>query len=256
MGKKNPWEESDHEVVAHEAGMRASRSKRWLRLVVGLVVVGTLTFIGAYYVPLFRAHAALRDEFQQLSEARRQLDETLKNEQRELERTTKEKAALQAQLDQHASKQEQQKAQLEDLKTRLSSKLRTYETKGQAGSLVEDGWVRIALDDDLLFSRNSLTIPSKGAGLLCDIATASPHATWRVVAMANPSERAAPALAAKFKSPLELSAARAAAVANEIKDCNAEVNEVEAVSRLERQPKVASVKLPAIVLELSPTKEK
>src|SRR5690606_21596385 len=115
MGK-NPWEESDHEVLAQEAGLQANRSKRCLRVIIGILVVATLTFIGAYYVPLFRAHAVLRDEYRQLSERRRVLDETLENKQRELEKIGKEKAELQAKLDERASEEEQQQASLEKLR--------------------------------------------------------------------------------------------------------------------------------------------
>ena len=74
MGK-NPWEDPDHEVAALAASMRGQGgTKRWVRLAVGLLVVALLTFVAGYYVPLLRAHDALREQFQQLSERRRALD--------------------------------------------------------------------------------------------------------------------------------------------------------------------------------------
>jgi chemotaxis protein MotB len=252
MGK-NPWEEPDQDVLALEASLRAKSPRRWLRVLVGLVVVGTLTFIGAYYVPLFRAHDALRAEFRALSERRRVLDESLGNKQRELERVTQEKADLQAQLAERVTEEAQQKEKLEQLRTGISSQLLAYESKGLAASVVESQRLRVTLANDLVFSRHTLTIPSKGTSLLCKIAQASGDASLRVVAVTTTDEPRSALLSAKYPSKRELSAARAAAVGNRLEqECDVKGDALEIAGSVEPAKRKASgVKPPTIVLEFT-----
>src|SRR5690606_34622572 len=255
MGK-NPWEDPDPEVAALAASMRTKSPKRWLRLAVGLLVVAMLTFIAAYYVPLFRAHASLRDEFKELSERRRTLDETLETRTRELERVQGEKAALQAKLDERDKAEERHKADLEKLKTSLSSSLRDKETRGTAAVRVEQNQVRVALANDLVFSPHTLTIGNGGTRLLCEIAGESDGAELRVVSVTSASERPAVLLKTKYPGGRELSAARAAVVGNRLeRNCKVPAERVQAVGIVASGDDASGVKLPALVLELSPSEK-
>lgn len=253
MGK-NPWEDPDHEVAALAASMRAKGPKRWLRVLVGIGIVGALTFIAGYYVPLFRAHDELRDEFQRLSEKRRTLEETLQNKERQLAKLDEEKRAVDAKLKEREAAEDAANAELEKLRVSISSKVRPYETKGLAASSVADQRVRISLSNRIIFSPHTLTITQKGSSVLCDVARAAGSAKLRVVSVTSADEPPSAALAAKFSSRRELSGARAAVVTDRLQDtCKVAGGRMEPVGLLEDgDGKGWGVKLPAIVIELTP----
>ena len=97
MGK-NPWEDSDVDLAALQ---RARGKTRWSRVLLWVLVVAGLTFVGAYYVPLFRAHTALVDDFKQLMEKHRATEGKLAETERRLDQESKEKQRLKAELDLH-----------------------------------------------------------------------------------------------------------------------------------------------------------
>lgn len=255
MGR-NPWEDSDDDVSALAGAASTNQPKRWLKFAIGLLVVAGLTFVAGYYIPLFRAHSALRDEFQTLSERRRTLDEALKNKERELARVTEEKAGLQAKIDERQEAEDAQKQGLDKVRTAVSSKIRGYETKGLAATVVEDGQVRAVLSGNLLFVPHSLKMGRRGVNVLCDVAKAAGKAELRVVAVTAADEPPSVALSAKYADRREVSAARAAVIGTRLTEaCSVSSEGLEVVGLLdESRDKVHGVKLPAIVLELSPTK--
>jgi chemotaxis protein MotB len=253
MGK-NPWEDPDHEVLALAATMQAKGPKRWLRLGLGLLVIASLTFIAGYYIPLFRAHDALRAEFQQLSERRRLLDEKLRTGEQTVKRLETEKSELQAKLDERQTTENARKQQLDQLSASLDSIVASHERKGAAAASADSDRVRVALANHLVFSANSMTVPGRGTSLLCDIGKQAGSGRLRVVATTSEREPASATLKAKYPSPRELSSARAATVSNQLeKDCGIPGERLEAVGLVEAgKSRVSSVKLPAIVLELLP----
>src|SRR5690606_23563505 len=215
MGK-TPWEDPDHEVLALAATMQAKGPKRWMRLGIGLLVIGALTFIAGYYIPLFRAHDALREEFQQLSERRRLLDEKLKTTEATVKRLEAEKGELQSKLDEQQTTQNARKQQLEQLSTSFDSVIAPHERKGAAKASAEADRVRLALANHVLFSANSLTIPARAKSLLCDLGKRVGKAPLRIVATTSERENPSPVLNAKYSSLRELSSARAAAVSDQL----------------------------------------
>ena len=250
MGK-NPWEE-DPDVAALAASMRAKSPKRWLRLFIGLLVVAGATFVAAYYIPLHRAHEKLRDEFQQLSERRRVLDETLASKEREFKKLEADKATLQGKVDERDAADESKRKLLEELRVAISSKLRALETKRLAASALAGERVRISLSNRVVFSPNSLTISKQGSSALCDIAGASRGGQLRVVSVTSGNE-APSVLAAKYASRRELSGARAAVVTNALEEsCKVAGARMEPVGWLEDgDAKAWGTALPAIVIELA-----
>ena len=256
MGK-NPWEDPDPDVAALRASMRAKSPTRWARVVVGLLIVGGATFIAAYYIPLFRAHDKLRDEFQNLSERRRVLDESLAGKERELKKLETDKAALQAKVDERSQADEAKSAELEKLRVSISSKIRTFETKRLAASVIAGDRVRISLANRLVFSPNTVTITKQGGAALCDVAGAVDKSTQLRVVSATSADEAPGALAAKYSSRRELSAARAAVVADKLEEaCGVAGSRLEPIGWLEGgDAKAWGVGLPATVIEFSlPTK--
>ena len=114
--------------------------------------------------------------------------------------------------------------------------------------------VRVALSTRLLFGATSLTIPSKANGMLCSIAEAAPQAKLRVVAVTSDDEPPTAALAAKYGSRRELSAARAAIVSNRLEDaCNVKSDRLEPVGWIQNgNDKAWGLKPPAVVIEVVP----
>ena len=254
MGK-NPWEE-DPDVAALAASMRAKSPKRWLRLFIGLLLVAGATFVAAYYIPLHRAHDKLRDEFQQLSERRRVLDQALADKEREFKKLEAEKATLQGKVDELDAADETRQKQLEDLRVSISSKLRGLETKRLAASTLAGERVRISLSNRAVFSPNTLTISKQTTSTLCDIAGAARGSQIRVVSVTSGSE-APSALAAKYASRRELSAARAAVVTDALEEsCKVAGARMEPIGWLEDgDAKQWGIALPAIAIELSLPKQ-
>ena len=253
MGK-NPWEDPDHEVLALAATMQAKGPKRWLRLGIGLLVIALLTFIAGYYIPLFRAHDALRAEFQQLSERRRLLDEKLKSTELTVKRLETEKSELQSKVDERQTTENARKQHLDQLSASVASMLSPHERKGAAQASADSDRVRVALANHLVFSSNSLTIPGRGTSLLCDIGKRAGDGKLRVIATTSEKEPPSALLKSKYPSARELSAARAATVSNRLEQqCDIPTERLEAVGIVEAgKSRVSSVKLPAIVLELLP----
>ncbi|HEY6725065.1 MAG TPA: hypothetical protein VI197_13605 [Polyangiaceae bacterium] len=252
MGK-NPWEDPDPEVAALRASMRAKSPTRWGRLVVGLLIVGGATFIAGFYIPLLRAHDKLRDEFQALSERRRVLDEGLANKERELKKLESEKADLQAKVDERAQADEAKQAELEKLRVAVSGKIRAFEGKRLAASSIAGERVRISLANRLVFSPNSVNLTKQAGSVLCDIAGAvDKGAQLRVVSVTS-AEEASSVLAAKFGSRRELSAARAAVVADQLEQaCGVAGARIEPIGWLEGgDSKVWGVGLPATAIEFA-----
>lgn len=237
--------------------MRAQSPTRWGRIVVGLLIVGGATFIAAYYVPLVRAHDKLRDEFQALSERRRVLDESLATKERELKKLEADKTALQAKVDERDQADEAKQAELEKLRSAVAAKVQAFEGKRLAASSIAGERVRISLANRMVFAPNSVNLTKQAGTVLCDIAGAvDKGAKLRVVSVTSADEAPSP-LAAKYGSRRELSAARAAVVADKLEEgCGVAGARVEPIGWLEGgDAKVWGVGLPAIAIEFAlPTK--
>lgn len=217
-----------------------------------MLIVGGATFVAGYYIPLLRAHDKLRDEFQALSERRRVLDESLANKERELKKLESDKTDLQAKVDERAQADEAKQAELEKLRVAISSKIRAFEGKRLAASSIAGERVRISLGNRLVFAPNSVTITKQAGSVLCDIAGAVDKGTQLRVVSVTSAEEAPSPLAAKYASRRELSAARAAVVADRLEECGVASARVEPIGWLEGgDSKVWGVGLPATAIEFS-----
>ncbi len=79
MARKD-WQQMDSKDDLAALGISPHRGRGW-RILSGVLLVGTATFAAAYYLPLYRAHAALSREFRTLQNRantqHRQLSDTL-----------------------------------------------------------------------------------------------------------------------------------------------------------------------------------
>ena len=65
-----------------------SRGTRWGRVFAGLFFVAVATFVGAYYLPLYRAHQKLADQYRELGQRSQGMSETVSKLQVELKAAT------------------------------------------------------------------------------------------------------------------------------------------------------------------------
>lgn len=222
---KNAWEQLDPDIAA--MGVRRPRNINWGRIVLGLVIVSCGTFVAAYYLPLFRAHQALIDEFTGATTKIQTMQTSLRETEAKLETATGERDALKAADSAREAKLKEQAASVEAMKTKLEGELGADAKKGHAAARVVDGRVEVALSASLLFPPHKLTVNGKAGSLLCKLVKAAPELS-AVRAVGSSKERLNFMLKAKYSDPWSMGAARAAAVLKHVEDkCQAKPTDVE-----------------------------
>ncbi len=96
MARRAPWEDIVNAGLEPHA---KSSTGQGGRLFVGLLAIGACTFIGAYYVPLYRAHRALNREYRALAEQAEALKAASLSTQSELVRIREERDGLRRERD-------------------------------------------------------------------------------------------------------------------------------------------------------------
>jgi chemotaxis protein MotB len=243
MGK-NPWDD-DPDLQAF-AGRRSS-STRWGRVFVGLIVVGGLTFVGAYYLPLFRAHDTLAADYQREIQKARTLEQSLGDTKSELQKALSRKDELEAEKRKRESGAEGASSSLEALKSELSAKLDKAEKKGLAELHVEAGALVVSLADAVVFAPKKLDVSASGKQLLCDVAKAAATQELRVSAFDDGQPD--PTFSAKYPTSWQLRSARAASAVDVLEaKCAAKPERLQSLAS-GRASKAGS-KLPAVHLEI------
>ncbi|HYQ03526.1 MAG TPA: hypothetical protein VER96_32850 [Polyangiaceae bacterium] len=210
MARKAAWEDlADADLGPYGK----SRGTRWGRVFGGLLFVAVATFIAGYYLPLYRAHQKLADQYRELGQHAQNLSDTSSKLKVELKTATDQRDQLQAEHDSRASAQKVTSDQLERARLALSSKLDKFVKKGNAALVVSGGSLFVAFDSALLFLPQRLDLTPTARALLCDAAKSGEPKALTVRASLSPGAAVVPALAASYPSSWALSAARAAAVA-------------------------------------------
>ncbi|MGC4092225.1 MAG: hypothetical protein QM756_30960 [Polyangiaceae bacterium] len=175
---RNPWE-NDPDLQAF-AGRR-SGGMPWGRVLVGLVVVGGLTFVGAYYLPLFRAHDTLSAEHQRSVDQSHTLERSLADAKADLQKAAARRDELEAEKQKRESGSVSAASELEGLRSELSSKLDKAEKKSLAAVALKNGVLSVSLADALLFSPKKLEPSAGGKQVLCDVAKAAAARSIRIL---------------------------------------------------------------------------
>src|SRR3954462_15969984 len=93
MARKAAWED----MADADLGPYAkSRGTRWGRVFAGLLFVAVATLVAAYYVPLYRAHEKLAEQYRELGQRSQGVSETVTRVQSELKAATEARDQLQA----------------------------------------------------------------------------------------------------------------------------------------------------------------
>ncbi|HYQ18817.1 MAG TPA: hypothetical protein VEQ58_23740, partial [Polyangiaceae bacterium] len=209
MARKAAWQDM---ADADLGPYGKSRGTRWGRVFAGLFFVAVATFIAAYYLPLFRAHQKLADQYRELGQRSQGLSEAVAKAQRELKTVTEARDQLQAEHEARDSAKKASGDQQEHVRAALSTKLDKFLKKGNAALLVNNGSLFVAFDSALLFAPQKLDLSASGRTLLCDVAKTSEAKTLTVRASLAPGSIVPAPFAASYPSAWALSAARAAAV--------------------------------------------
>lgn len=179
MGK-NDWQrlESTDDLAA--IGVSPHRGRGW-RIVCGILLVGAATFAVAYYLPLYRAHAALSREYLTLSTQSKTQHEQLTETLDTLKQVTTERDHL----NETASKQ--QKAgdtlapQAESLERSLQSSLKKYLNPSVARLTRQKEKLHLDLASPALVASAGADLTDAGKKTLCLVGNAIKSADVHVI---------------------------------------------------------------------------
>ena len=206
-----------------------SRGTRWGRVFAWLLFVAVATFVAAFYLPLYRAHQKLADQYHELGQRSQALSETVSQVQGELKTVTTARDQLQTEHDQNARGNKTSDEQREHLRTALTPKLDKYSKKYSVASQVIGGALLLAFDSNQLFLPLKVELTPAGRALLCDVAKNNDAKTLSVRASLAAGSNVPPALAGSYPSAWALSAARAATVAQALQGCGVPATQLSAI---------------------------
>jgi chemotaxis protein MotB len=215
MARKAAWED----LADADMGPYArKRGTSWGRVFIGVLLIASATFVAAYYVPLYRAHQRLSEQYHELGQRSQGLSDSVTKAQQELKSATEQRDRLQSEHDQTVSSKKADGDRLERLQSALSSKLDKLVKKGSAAVAVHDGALVVAFDAASLFLPQKLDLSPTGRQLLCDTVKSGEAKAVTVRASLAEGAAAPPALAKIYPAPWVLSAARAAAIVQGLQD--------------------------------------
>jgi chemotaxis protein MotB len=247
MARKAAWEDL---AEADLGPYGKKRGTSWGKVLVGLLLIGFVTFVAAYYVPLYQAHQRLSAQYRELNQRSQALSDSVSKAQQELKSATGQRDQLQAERDRADAAQKTDGDRQERLRSALASKLDKFVKKGNAGVVVKEGALFVAFDSAVLFSPQKLDLSPAGRQLLCDAVKVGEAKSVMVSASLAEGSSAPPALAKLYPTPWALSAARAAAVAQALQDtCALPATQLRATGVANREP-LPTLKISGDHLEL------
>jgi len=244
MARKAAWQDL---AEADLGPYGKARGTRWGRVFAGLFFVLVATFVAAYYLPLYRAHEKLADQYRELGQRSQGLSDTVSKVQNELKSVTVVRDQLQLEHDARESAKKATSDQLERARAALSVKLDKFLKKGNAALLVNAGSLLVAFDSAVLFSPQRLELTPTARTLLCDIVRTSEAKALIVRASLAAASVVPPA---GDPGPWALSAGRASAVAQVLEQvCMVPRAQLSATSTGSQQP-LPGLKLTGDPIEL------
>lgn len=219
-----------------------SSARRW-RFASGFLFFGALTVVAGYYLPLRRETGRLRAD---TAELRRELDQTQRELARELTRPrevppARAAAATPASLSltpgvpgeappatersAREAKERAVKQRIERLEQQLEQRFGELERNQQLRVSSAGDRVSVAVASSRLFAANGVELAARGRTLLCELSEqimSDYQGQLRVTGYYGKPRISEPALQRRYKTPWELSAARAArSVDALVRECKA-----------------------------------
>lgn len=209
MARDN-WDDLDTDMAALAGRSRRKLSVAWTPL----LVVGALTFVGAFYVPMHRAHRSLTEQHGELLRRTETVTSDLEQttaRRDELETERRALATRMAELDERTATRARA---LEEKRERIGSALTKLIKAGAIRLEGAPDTVVLEVSQDLVFAPQKLDVTPKGKDLLCDVARATGESVLLVSVPTSASDVAPPALRQVLKSSWAVGAARASQVAD------------------------------------------
>ncbi|WP_437590953.1 hypothetical protein [Sorangium sp. So ce1000] len=235
------------EAIAAGNSAGTSSFRRWVRVVPALLLVAAATFVAAYYVPLHRAHVLLLEEQRKSNQKSKDLEQTLSQVRGELQAKTAEVEKSEAERQQSEAAKKSGLERVEQIKAELAGKLDKHIKKGVAAVAVAEGQAFVALSESAVFLPNTVDVSPQGQSLLCQVsgalsASGGGQAPLRAGAVSGPPDSVPAALQAAYPTPWELSAVRAATVAQALQEkCAVAGARLSAVGHADHDPAAAAL---------------
>lgn len=179
MGKKD-WEKLTETDELAAVGVSRNRGRGW-KILSGLLFVGSVTFVFAYYVPLYRAHALLRSEYKTAStEAanfRKQLVDTVAT----LNQTNDECDKLRGEVRRQEKDTGALASRTERLERSLQAPLKKFQGKGRLSLSRQQEKLRVTLAAPALVAPTGGDLTDFGKKALCALGSSLKDSDVHVV---------------------------------------------------------------------------
>jgi chemotaxis protein MotB len=170
MAKKN-WENLTEADDLAAVGVSRHRGRGW-KILSGLLLIGVAAFVVAYYLPLYRAHALLRNEYKtksaEASTFRQQLVDTVAT----LKQTTDELSKLQSEANKQQKSIDALATRCEQLERRLQAPLKKFLGKGRLGVERLHDKLRLTLPAPAMVAATGGDLTDFGKKALCALGAA------------------------------------------------------------------------------------
>jgi chemotaxis protein MotB len=179
MAKKN-WETMAETDDISAIGVSPHRGRGW-KIFSALLCVGSATFVGAYYLPLYRAHSLLREEYKKSSADaatfRKQLTDTVAT----LNRTTDDCDKLRSETRKQTKDSDALASRTERIERSLQIPLKKFQGKGKLSVTRQNDRLRVTLAAPALVAATGGELTDFGKKALCALGGSLKDSDVRVV---------------------------------------------------------------------------
>jgi len=209
----------------------------------GLIGIGALGFIAAYYLPLDEAHSTLLEKHEALAKKSNELDQTLKSKTQTLSGTEQRRDALEVFIKSGQEAEAKLKSQLEMAQATAERQLAPYTNGKLARVELKPDALVIAFTERASFSPHSDRLVPQLGGQICKAtASLSQSTQFQVTVEASVPE--------DEKDAWKLASGRAAAAAGLLVDrCQVKLENISAQARLVK----AGASTDALTLHVEPS---
>lgn len=241
MAKKD-WEKlAEGDDFSSAVGVSPNRGRGW-KVFSGLLVVATAAFVAAYYVPLYRAHDKLREEYRvatsQASTFRQQLNDAVGT----LNQATEERDKLRSEVRQQSKQTDDLTQRAERIERSLQPALKKFSGKGKLSIERDKEKLKVALWAPGFTNATSADLSDFGKKATCAVASALKTSSAHVSVVGLGIDPA------KADSPWQLAASRAGSTAQQLgKGCGLNSGQISVAVRADTGAPAGAV----IALEIS-----
>jgi hypothetical protein len=165
-------------------GVSMNPGRGW-RVLAVLVVIAAATFLGAYHVPLYRAHAQLSSEYAKLSKAATSDRQKLADTVKALQSVSTERDELMSGRRAADKEESAHAARMSRVARELEAKLVAGNAKKLMQVELQGGALNVLMTGNSLFTGNGAQLSAAGKGLLCLVANTAGSVRYDIRASAT-----------------------------------------------------------------------